>query len=104
MWCEIGLQVSNLARNVPFMATPLTPEAVAIGQAVRGAIAQAGMTQAETAMKSGMALNTLSRRINGILPFTWPELVAISAVTGVTCSELAANAERIAARTAEATG
>lgn len=42
-----------------------------------------------------MALNTLSRRVNGLLPFTWPELVKVAGVTGVTCAELVTSAQRI---------
>lgn len=87
----------NLARNVPPMAA-LDPHAVAIGAAVRGAIAQAGLTQAEAAAKIGLSLNTFSRRINGALPFTWPELVRVADAAGVKVSDLATTAERIAAR------
>lgn len=72
--------------------------AVAIGSAVRGALAAAGFTQAEAAEGVGVALNTFSRRINGLLPFTWPEIVRVAALTGTTPSELAAQAERIASR------
>lgn len=74
------------------------PDAVAIGQAVRGAIAQADLTLAATAEQVNIAVNTFSRRINGLLPFTWPELVRVSAATGVPCSEIVASAERIKAR------
>jgi hypothetical protein len=78
-------------------------QAVAIGQAVRGAIAQAGLSQADAAPRvNGMHLNSLSRRINGAMPFTYPELVAVSRLTGVTVAELVAAAERIAARSAGA--
>lgn len=77
----------------------ITPESAAIGQAVRAAVVQAGLTLAETAEATGIALNTLSRRVNGVIPFTWPELVLIAEVTGVSCTELATSAERIAERT-----
>lgn len=76
----------------------ISAEAAAIGQAVRGAIAQADLTQAEAAERTGIAPNTLSRRINGLLPFTWTEIVRIADVTGVTATELAASATRIAER------
>lgn len=72
-----------------------------MGQAVRGAIATAGLTQAEAAERIDMALNTLSRRINGALPFTWPELVRIARTTDVACSDLVAAAERIVSRQLE---
>ena len=80
----------------------IDPAAVAIGAAVRGAIAQAGLSQAEAADQTGLSINTLSRRINGTLPFTWPELVRIGAITGVTASDLAATAERLASQKATA--
>lgn len=86
------------------MASNIDPQAVAIGQAVRGAIAQAGLTQADVAERTGIALNTLSRRINGLLPFTWPELVRIADVTDVSVSDLAAAAVRIAERPRQAVG
>lgn len=73
----------------------IDPRSVAMGQAVRGAIAQAGLTQALTAEAADMALNTLSRRINGSIPFTWPELARLAEVTGLNTSDLIASAERI---------
>lgn len=79
----------------------IDPHAVAIGAAVRGAIAAASLTQAEAAARAGMALNTFSRRVNGLLPFTWPEIARIADVTGVTVLELATNADRIAKRDAD---
>lgn len=82
------------------MTSSFVRDSVAMGHAVRGACAQAGMTQAELAGASDMALNTLSRRINGSLPFTWPEIVSISSITGVSVSDLVASAVRIAARDA----
>lgn len=66
-----------------------------MGQAVRGAIAQADLTQAQAADKIGVALNTFSRRVNGLLPFTWPEIARVAEVTGLSVSELVADAERI---------
>lgn len=87
-----------MRRMVPAMNAPLDPQAVAMGQAVRGAIAQADLTLAETAPQTTMHLNTLSRRVNGISAFTWPEIVQIADVTGVTPSELVASACRIAER------
>lgn len=78
----------------------IDPHAVAIGAAVRGAIAQAGLTQAEVSQQTGIALNTLSRRVNGLLPFTWPEMVTIAEIAGVTVTELVVAAERLAAKAA----
>ncbi|MGH3631497.1 MAG: helix-turn-helix domain-containing protein [Sciscionella sp.] len=72
------------------------PQAIAVGRAVRAALAGAGLTQAEAAIAAGISLQTLSRRINGQMPFTWPELVRIANVTEVGVTELAASAVRIA--------
>lgn len=82
------------------MTSHIDPEAVAIGRAVRGAVATAGLTLAEAAEQTGIALSTLSRRVNGTLPFTFPELVKVAMVCGVKVSDLALAAERIALRAA----
>lgn len=73
---------------------------LSMGRAVRGALAEAGLTHAEAAARIGISLASLSRRINGDLPFTWPELVSISDATSVPVSSLIANAERIASEKA----
>lgn len=83
---------------VPFMSTQIEPAAAAMGKAVRGAIATAGLSQAQAAEASGIPSRSFSRRINGLLPFTWPEIVRIADATGVACSDLIASAERIAGR------
>jgi plasmid maintenance system antidote protein VapI len=77
------------------MTTQIDPKAVAIGRAVRGAIATAGLTMTEAAEQSHITLSTLSRRVNGALPFTFPELVRMAAVCGTRVTDLAAAAERI---------
>lgn len=74
----------------------IDPFAVAIGKAVRGAIAQAGLEHGETATRLGMGRNSLSRRVNGSIPFTWPEVVRIAELTGTTATELATTADRLA--------
>lgn len=65
---------------------------------MKAAIVEAGLSIIETAPLAGMTVNTLSRRVNGTIPFTWPEIVRISSVTGVSCTEIVASAERIAER------
>lgn len=78
----------------------IDPHSVAMGQAVRGAIAQADLTQAGTAPLVPMSLNSLSRRINGSLPFTWPELCRIAEVTDLKVSDLIESAQRVLKRVA----
>lgn len=84
------------------MTTPFEPEAVAIGRAVRGALATAGLSVADGAEQTGITLSTFSRRVNGTLPFTFPELIRVADVCGTKVSELAASAERIIERTGDA--
>lgn len=90
----------NLARNVPDMTNKIDPEAVAIGRAAKGAITTAGLSLAEAAERSGIPLSTLSRRVNGTLPFSFPELVRIADICDVRVSDLALSAERILGREA----
>lgn len=61
-------------------------------------MATADLTQADTAELAGIALNTFHRRINGLIPFTWPEIVAVAQVTRVDVMALVADAQRIANR------
>lgn len=90
----------NLTRYVSPMTTSPDPEAVAIGRAVRGAIATAGLSLSDVSAATSIALSTLSRRVNGSLPFTFPELCRVAEVCGVKVSDLALSAERIAQRAA----
>ena len=84
------------------MTTHFDQEAVAIGRAVRGAIATAGLTVTEAAEQTRIPFRTLSRRVNGTLPFTFPELVRVAEVCGTRVSDLAAAAERIIERSGDA--
>ena len=81
---------------------PKDPLAVAVGRAVRRAIEDAGLTQADAGDSIGLSKRSMSRRITGHLPFTWPELVRVSDVVDVDLSDLLEDAERTAARVAAA--
>jgi transcriptional regulator with XRE-family HTH domain len=76
----------------------LDPHAVAIGTAVRAAITEAGYSVVSFAKVAGIPKNTMSRRVTGLVPINYPELVQISELTGVSLSELVARAERISTR------
>lgn len=82
------------------MTSQIDPEAVAIGRAVKGALATAGLSLSESADLTGITLSTLSRRVNGTMPFTFPELVRVAKVCGVRVSDLALAAERITGKDA----
>ena len=69
-----------------------------MGQAARGAMVQAGLTQATLCTQMPMSLQSLGRRLRGTLPFTYPELARLAEVTGVAVAELVVTAERIAER------
>ncbi|MFC8600149.1 MULTISPECIES: helix-turn-helix domain-containing protein [unclassified Isoptericola] len=77
--------------------TSLNTEALAIGHAVKAAISHAGLSQVEIADDAGIALTSLSRRLNGHIPFTFPELVRVCRVLDLNVGDLAERAERIAA-------
>lgn len=79
----------------------IDPLAAAIGQAVKTALAEADMTQHEASATTGIAYASLSRRLNGAIPFTFPELIHVARVTGVPLSGLIESAERIIARQRE---
>jgi len=74
----------------------------AMVSAIRGAIAQAGLTQSDLAESTDITLNTLSRRLNCWSDFTWPEIASIATATGVTVVDLANSAHRIAMRNLDA--
>ncbi len=79
--------------------THVSPESLAIYRAVRCAIRAAGMTHDQVAEQPGIALNTLSPRVNDSIPFAWVEPVTIAGVTGTAVSDIAVSAVRIASDT-----
>lgn len=72
-------------------------EAVAIGRAVKGAIVTAGRTQAEVSERAEIPLKTLSRRISGEVPFTFPELIRVARVLRCSLADLTDRAQHILA-------
>lgn len=68
---------------------------VAVGRAVRGAIAGSSHSRADVAEAIGLSLRSLDRRILGHLPFTVPELMNIAEICDVPTTELLARVERI---------
>jgi hypothetical protein len=69
---------------------------VAVGRAVRGAIAATTLSRADVAEAMGISLRSMHRRILGELPFTVTELMTISKLCDVSLAELLARVERIA--------
>lgn len=72
-------------------------EAVAIGDAVRDLLSAHRLTLATTSRLTGVPLATLSRRVNGTLPFTFRELRAIARLCAVSVADIAEAAEQIIA-------
>jgi hypothetical protein len=66
-----------------------------MGNAVRGVLASAGYSIATAAPELGMGVNTLSRRVNGLLPFTWPEIARVANLTRTPTVEIVATADRL---------
>jgi hypothetical protein len=58
------------------------------------------MTREVLAPYAEISVNSLSRRLNGLLPFTWSELVRIAEATGTSVLSMAASAEEIYERSA----
>nr|WP_303168544.1 helix-turn-helix transcriptional regulator [Bifidobacterium dentium] len=66
-----------------------------LGEAVKSAIKQAGLTQEEAGIKTGIPRNSLNRKIHGGT-FNFDELTRISQVTGRKLSTIIADAEALA--------
>lgn len=73
----------------------IDPHAAAIGLAAKTHLTKAGLTLTQYAEVAPMPRNTLSRRINGVLPFTWPEIARLAEVTGSTLADICGTAESI---------
>lgn len=73
-----------------------TPESTSAGiaAAVRAALDRAGITRRDAALRTGIPLTTLQRRLTGRSPFLVTELSALASLTGTTVSALATEAER----------
>lgn len=67
-----------------------TPEAVsrAVAEAVKTALDEADITRRDAAVRSGIPLTTLQRRLNGQSPFLVTELAVLATMTGTTVSAL----------------
>lgn len=72
-------------------------EAQQIGEAVKTAIKQAGLTQEEAGIKAGIPRNSLNRKINGGT-FNMRELTRLSQVTGRRLSQIIRDAEALAGK------
>lgn len=93
------LRIPETVCNVLVMGQ-IDPLAVAIGAAVRGASVEAGISLTQLAESAGFSWQSLSRRVNGHLAFTYPELVRVAGVTDTTLVDLIARADSIAKRRA----
>lgn len=58
---------------------------------------EAGLSLRETALRAGIPLTTLHRRLGGTSPFTLTELVALAELLDTTASVLMAEAEAVSA-------
>lgn len=68
---------------------------VAVGRAVRGAIAATTLSRADVAEAMGISLRSMHRRILGEIPFTVPELMSIAQICDVSLGDLIARVERM---------
>lgn len=79
------------------MASRDKTQMIALGYAVRYAIKAADLTLAQVSQQTGIMPTTLSRRMNGSMPFKLSELVKIARVCGVKVSDLVFQAEQLVA-------
>lgn len=97
MWGAFHLRYSNLSTKFPHM-TSTSPDSVAIGSAVRGAIATAGLKQTDAAELIDLSINTFNRKVNGQIAFTFPDLVKVAEITGTDVRDLVETAIRLTKR------
>lgn len=71
---------------------------VAIGRTVRSSVGRSDLNLAETAELIGVSERSMSRRVNGDTPFTWPELYRLAEVLKIDLAELLEDAEREVAK------
>lgn len=69
-----------------------------LAYAIRGLMAERGITQPELAEQIGMSPATLSTRLNGHTEFTMKEIGAIARAFGVTIHEVVEREERLMER------
>lgn len=67
-----------------------------IANAVKSALDRADISRREAALRTGIPLTTLQRRLTGRSPFLVTELSVLASVTGTTVSAIVAEAEQIA--------
>lgn len=73
----------QLGTSVLRMATT-TDRSRSIAARVATSLQEAGINQRDAAAATGIAINTLSRRLTGFSPFTIPELEAVANLLGTT--------------------
>jgi len=74
------------------MATTTNDTSRTIAATVSAALSEAGISQREAAARSGIHINTLSRRLTGHSPFTVPELDVLADLLGTSVTDLFARA------------
>ncbi len=71
---------------------PRSTASTRVAGTVRAAMGNSGMSQVALSEATGISRTTLSRRLNGQIPFTMDELAAIANHLGVRASDLLAAA------------
>jgi transcriptional regulator with XRE-family HTH domain len=74
------------------MATTTNDTSRRIAARVSAALSEAGISQRDAAARTGIHINTLSRRLTGNSPFTVPELDILADLLGVSVPDLFAQA------------
>ncbi|MGN6276695.1 MAG: helix-turn-helix domain-containing protein [Solirubrobacterales bacterium] len=75
--------------------SPLEPQNPALGKAIKSLREEAGLTQEELALASGLSTGEISRQEHGWRNPGWRTMKRVAKGLGVTCAYMAARAERL---------
>lgn len=79
---------------------PLLTPRIAVGRAIRGLMAEQGMTQTQLASEAGITRSSLVKKLRGEVAISVDDLDRIAWALGVQVSTILRNAERIRAEAA----
>lgn len=76
------------------LMSPLEPQNPAIGKAIKSLREEAGLTQEELALASGLSTGEISRQEHGWRNSRWETMKRLANGLGVSCADMVARAEQ----------
>jgi transcriptional regulator with XRE-family HTH domain len=83
--------------------SPLEPQNRAIGKTIKSLREEAGLTQEELALASGLSTGEISKQEHGWRNPRWETMKRLAAGLGVSCSDMVARAEKFEMEEREST-